>query len=429
MTVTAAMACALLPARALARAGASGAIGAWPRTAGTRARLALAACQVALSMVLLVGTALFGRSLAAVASIDTGFALDRLVTVRVAGEAAGLDQQEEAALLARLAEAAAREPGVAAAGLTHTVPFESSWRTRFFLPGRDPNRFIDAGGGRVNALSTFLSPDAVRALDLRLLEGRQIGPGDSATSDQVTVVSPALARLITADGSAVGRCLHMLEPDAPCTRIVGVVAGTRVEQLFEPAPAQYFLPLSQARRDEVATAVLIRTGGSPEQLAATLQRRLGAMLPSAVTMQVRPLAEAVAPVRRPWTLGTTVFMVFGGLSMAITAAGLFAMLAHAVTEETRELGIRRALGASTWHIAVVVARTVGRPLALGLAVGTALAVAGSQAIAGLLYGIDANDALSYAMAAAGVALTGSAAAWLPVCWALRIDSVVVLRDG
>lgn len=428
MTVVAAVACALLPARALGRAAVWGGIPAWGANAA-RARMALAASQVALSMILLVGTALFARSLAAVAAIDTGFALEQLVSVRVDGRGAGLTPPDEAALLARLAETATREPGAAAVGLTHTVPFESSWRTPLYLPGRDPERFIDAGGGRVNVLSTFLSGDAARAFDLRLLEGRQLNAGDSASSERVTVVTPALARLVARDGVAIGQCLYLLRPDAPCTRIVGVVGGTRFEQLFEPAAAQSFLPLSQAPRGEVATAMVVRSAGSPERLAATLEGRLGALLPSGVTLQARPLLEAVAPVRRPWTLGATVFMVFGGLSVAITAAGLFAMLAHAVTQEARGLGIRRALGAPAAHIALVVARTIARPTALGLAGGGIAAVAGSHAIAGLLYGIDGGDALSYAMAAGGVGVTAAVAAWLPVCWALRIDAVGVLRDG
>jgi predicted permease len=248
-----------------------------------RARLggALLGTQVALTAALLVGAGLFARSLGEVRGLDLGVDVDRVLVVRAAGDG-GLGTAAADTLHRRLAERVRAVSGVAVAGTAHTVPFVSAWRTRFYVPGRDPERWGNEGGGRFNFLSTFVDPEYARVVGLRLLGGRWLAGADRAAAEPVAVVNDVLARAVWPGGAAdaVGRCIRLMTPDAPCTRVVGVVRAARAEGVFEDPPPQYYLALDQPRRGEGAAAVLVRVAGPPAELADRVRRALEPLAPA-----------------------------------------------------------------------------------------------------------------------------------------------------
>jgi predicted permease len=435
------LACGALPALAAWRQDVAGALAGL--TAGrtgqrreARRRAALLATQVGLTAALLVGAGLFARSLAGVRGLPLGLDVDRIVVLRVDAQDAGLSEAGVDSLLGRLADRVRAVPGAAVVSRAHTVPFESGWRTRFFVPGRDPERWGAEGGGRFNFLSTFVGPEYREAVGLPLLAGRWIAPTDRAGAPPVAVVNDAFARAVwpgTPPAAVLGRCLRLMAPGAECTQVVGVVRAARSETIFETPPEQYYLALDQPRRAEGATALLVRARGAGPSAAARLagdaRAALQPLVPEGVDVVARPLAAAVDPVRRPWELGAAVFAAFGVLALVVAGAGLYGVVTLLVAERTRELGIRRALGAGRADVVRLVGRGVAAPVAIGVAAGLALGAGGARAAAGLLYGVGPLDPAAYLGAVAVLGAAAALAAAGPLRRAGRVDPAVALRLG
>lgn len=213
-------------------------------------RSALVVGQIALTFVLLIGAGLFVRSFRNVSHINLGMDAERLLVVNVNLGGVGYKPEEAEAFYRRLLERAKTVPGVEHASAVHSVPFQSSWRTRFYVPGRDPEVWGDAGGGRFNHLVNFVTADFFRTTGTAVLRGRSFTKADRAGSLPVAIVNESLARRIWPGEEALGKCVKVLSADAQCAEVVGVAADARMESLFEERSEQYYLPLGQPRRGE-----------------------------------------------------------------------------------------------------------------------------------------------------------------------------------
>ncbi|MCX6599121.1 MAG: ADOP family duplicated permease [Acidobacteria bacterium] len=401
--------------------------------AGTNAshhwRSGLVMAQIALTVVVVVGAGLFVGSLNGVRRLDPGFDLDHLLVVHLDAQAIpGLSGEKLAALYDRLAARSRELPGIAAAGAAHTIPGESAWRTRFYLPGRDPLRFWEEGGGIVNRLSTFIEPGGMEALNLRLQRGRWFLETDQPTSEPVAIINEQLAREVWPQDDPLGRCLHLLRPDAPCTRVVGIVNNSRVENWFEAPPAQYYRPLAQPEREESASGLLVRATDRPEQVQAMVQQELQKLAPSLAFVEVKPLWLAVEPAVRPWRLGASVFGALAFLALIITAVGVFGLLYYSIAQRAPEWSIRQALGATPAGIASHVMGVSLRLALPGLMAGVVLARICSRWVSSLLFGLTVNDLAPYGLAACIVLLLALVATLVP-CWrATHLNLAAQLRE-
>ncbi|MBM3762082.1 MAG: FtsX-like permease family protein [Acidobacteria bacterium] len=387
---------------------------------GSRLRRGLVMVQVAMTVVVLVAAGLFLQSLDSVLRIDPGFDLDHLMVVHLDSKWSG--QQ------VRLAERARQLPGVVAAGLAHSIPGESAWRTRFYLDGRDPQRFYTEGGGIVNLLSTFVDPQGMQALGLQLRQGRWFRDADHTGSEPVAIVNEQLVRELWPREEALGKCLHLMKASAPCTRVVGVVNATRVESWFKPAPAQYYVPLAQPVRQEEAGGVLVRTKGNPAQLVGVVEKELQALVPAEAFVTVRPLQEVIEPVVRPWRLGATVLTGLGSLALLIALVGVFGLLSYLIAQRAQEWSIRQAMGATPMDIARRVLMAMLHLVFPGLIVGAVMAFAASRFIASLLYGVDPEGWFTYGAATMLVLGLASLASVVPMWRATRLDLLRQLRE-
>lgn len=376
--------------------------------------------QVALTVVVLVSAGLFLQSLDRVLSIDPGFDLDHLLVVHV--------DEKWASQHSRLAQRARELPGVAAAGLANAIPGESAWRTRFYLEGRDPERFYSEGGGRVNLLSTFIDSDAMQALGLKLKRGRWFQTADQAGSERVAIVNEQLVSELWPGQEPIGKCLHLMQANAPCTRVVGLVNSSRVENWFDPAPAQYYIPLSQPLREETPAGLLIRTHGDPGQLATAVQRDLQRLLPPEAQVEVRKLRSVIEPIVRPWRLGSNVLVALGGLALFITLVGVFGLLSFVIATRAQEWTVRQAMGATPFDIAKRVFQAMATLVLPGLLVGTAIALAASKWIASLLFGVQPGDFSPYLLAASLILLLAVLASLMPMRRATRLNLSMLLRQ-
>ncbi|HYC32144.1 MAG TPA: ADOP family duplicated permease [Gemmatimonadales bacterium] len=419
----------LLPATQGSAAALTDALRSGGRQPGglSRARTLLVTAQVMLTTVLLVGAALFVRSLDAVQRLDLGLDLDRVLLVDVDLEEAGIPAARLSAIRQELLARAAAVPGVSHAALSRGGPFGHGFGTGVRVPGLDstvrPSRrlgpfYFAVSGGYFGVMGTPL-----RA-------GRTIHPTDAAGTAPVVVVNETMARLLWPGRRAVGECLVIdVDPGGRCREVVGVVADTRRQQLLEDPLMMFYVPLAQLDEPGAHQTLYVRAadGVAPAALRGPLRESLVGVAPDLPYVSVEPLTEVVAPQLVTWRLGAAMFTAFAALALLVAAVGLYGMLAYLVAQRTREIGLRMALGANAGEVTGLVLRQGLLPVLAGALAGGVLALIGARSGADMLYGVGPTDPVAYASATAALLLILLAACVPPARRATRVSPTVALR--
>ncbi|HUE76934.1 MAG TPA: ADOP family duplicated permease [Longimicrobiales bacterium] len=390
----------------------------------SRARKALLVAQAAISVVLLVGTGLFVRSLWTARDVDLGFDPDRVLLVRAEPEG-GYPGGEAMTRLYREAREALRGlPGVDRVAVSTTTPFQNNRGigSDLRIPGLDSLPRTAAGGPYINAVTG----EFFEALDLDILRGRALDDSDDAASaPPVAVVNETMARMAWPGGDALGSCLVIR--DGPCIRVVGIVEESRRYELEEDPSLQYYVPLSHAPYPWPPRDIMVRTA-DPAALAPAVQRTLRSALPGVRMITTQPYAEVVDPKYRSWALGTYLFAAFGALALIVAAIGLYSALSFDVAQRRPELGIRAALGAGRGGlIRFVVSGSIG-VAAVGVALGLAVALALAERVEPLLFRVSPRDPAVLLGVAAVMLSVAVAASAIPARRAARVDPNEALRS-
>jgi predicted permease len=386
-------------------------------------RLALLLVQAALTVVLLVGTGLFVRSLRRVESIPLGMEPDHVLVAQLQTTGRSYTSREMALLYDRFLEVARATPGVERATLAVAIPFWSSWAERVSLPGRDSVPLTRDGGPYFNAVG----PDFFQTLGTRILRGRGFTISDQAKSQRVAVVNETLARLWWPGEDALGKCMKVGGDTMPCSEVVGIVANARRQSMVEDESVQYYLPLDQAPRYADSRVLFVRPAGEARLAVEVLRRRLQAASPDLPYVRVRPLSNLVSPQMRSWRLGATMFGAFGLLALVLASVGLYGMLAYDVTQRTRELGVRMALGAQRAQLARMIVGEGMRTAALGGVIGVTIALASAALVKPLLYETSPRDPAVYVVVLLVLGVVALVATLLPARRAVHVDPIVAMR--
>jgi len=390
--------------------------------ARSRTRVLLLVAQAALSVVLLVGAGLFVRSLERARGLDLGWDPSRVAIVRLDWNAS-LPAQERTSIYREAIERVRRLPGVHAAGLGYTIPFQSSVSIgRPRVPGLDSIHRPPSGGPYANKVSSGY----FEAMELDIVEGRAFEPTDDGEdAPTVAVVSRSMARGIWPDGDALGACMYFDEdvPDAPCTRVVGVVEDHHRQELVEAQPHWlYYVNESQPAFLGPPQAIMAGTTGDAHRLVRSIQAELRTLATSRIRfVSVYTLQDNVDPQLRSWKLGASMFTVFGLLALVVAAWGLYSVLAFEVALLRRDIGIRSALGAGRSRLVGTVLRRALGLVTLGTAVGLAVSAAGAGFVEPLLFRESARDPAVYLSVAAALLVTAALAGTLPAWRATRVD--------
>ncbi|AHG89563.1 permease [Gemmatirosa kalamazoonensis] len=406
--------------------GARGAVG---RHADTRARRALIGTQVTLALVVLAGALLVGRSLANLAALDLGIpAADRLAIVQLlpsvgAGDFDGDDGNTRwLDALAAVAERLRGTPGVVAVAPVVAPPFSGTggWDGQLVPEGAAPND--SARGVYLNMEST--SADYLKVTGVPLLRGRFLTDADREGAPSVIVLSARGARLLWPNEDAVGKRVHMGAGGSLLT-VVGVVGDTRYRDYFDPRPSLFF-PYRQFAQPPNYLAV--RTALDPSLALGAVRRAAREVSTAILVSETGTMRRLVAaPLARPRLL-TAVLASYALVTVVLTVAGLYGVVAGAVAQRRRELGVRSALGATPRALGALVLGEGFRVVLVGAAVGLFGAVAGGRLLAATLHGVSPADPLS--LGGAAVVLLGVclAAAAVPAWRAARADPADVLRS-
>ena len=389
----------------------------------TRLRAALLVAQAALSVLLLVGAALFVRSLAHVRSLRMGYDAEQVLLVSTRMRGTQLDSTRGRALVDAILHRAQAAPGVADAASVTSVPIWSSSSTGLYVAGIDSVQRL----GRFTFNVT--TPNFFRTFGTRIVRGRAFGDADAAGAPAVMVVSASMAQALWPGQEAIGQCVHVMHETAPCTTVVGVAEDIvqKEDQLSGGKRLQYYLPAAQATWRGPSETFLVKVTGDPATQAEQLRRWLQPVMPGASYIVVRPLSDMLASVRRSWTLGADLFVAFGLLALVVAGVGLYGMLSYDVTRRFHELGVRVALGAQGRDILRLVVGHGTRLVALGVLLGVGLAYLSARWVEPLLFQESARDPMAYAAVAVLMLLVALVSSAVPARRASGADPNEALR--
>jgi len=387
-------------------------------------RNALVVAEVGLSMMLLAGAGLLIRSFANLVRVAPGFDARHVLSMQLSEDGLFKTDVDMLNFNLDILQRVRRVPGVEAAGTSHYLPLGHGgipgtgfWRADRPQPhhGEEPMTEV-----------LCILPGYFAAMGIPIERGRPFGERDRAGAPFTVVVNAALARQFFPGEEALGKKLYIEwgHPDNPY-EIVGVVGDVRQESLDQAAtPGLY---LSTLQEPTTPVYVVTRTLGDPKQLARAIQSEIRAMNHDIPLSDVRTMDEYVADSVSAPRFHAILLGSFSALALLLAAIGIFGVISYGVAQRTKEIGVRRALGAGTAGVMrLVLVQALGLA-ATGVAIGLAGTFAGARVLRSMLFGIAPNDALTFAGVAAGLLIVALLAGYLPARRAARIDPLRALR--
>ena len=394
---------------------------------GARAftRDALVVGQVAVALLLLTGAGLLIRTLANLRGVDIGFRPDHLLTLRTTLPTPKYqDPNDRLAFYESVLAGVGALPGVESAAYASTLPFESIGNTSGYqIEGQAPALNQDA-------LFRVGTADYLKTIGATLVAGRLPDARDGPNAPQIVVINETFARMHWPNGSPLGASLRFgRAADAPLRTIVGVVKDIRERGYELDMKPGAYVPFEQLLTTWLPDGLIVRTSGEPAALAPAVRRVVAEVDPEQPVSAVRSMDEILDLNVADRTGQTALLGGFAALALLLACLGLYGVLSYAVTERTREIGVRLALGASAGAIARLV---IGRGLVLtgaGLAAGLGLAWAATRTMRSLLFGVEATDPITLASVVGVLIVVAVASCSLPALRAARVDPNTVLRQN
>lgn len=383
----------------------------------SRLRTGLLAVQTALSVVLIAGAGLFVRSLGNVRAIEVGYAVDSLVHATAFIRNQWSYEPEVVQAIRVLSARMASEPGVLGATVSSSAPMGSWTGVAFALPGVDTIPRLS--GDNPYPMLNWVAPEFFATVGMRIVAGRTFTPSDSG---HAIVVNETMARTLWPGQDPIGKCAFPFGRKATCSYVVGVAANAHRMRIIEDASMNYFVPQTDGM-----TLILRVDPDRRATIMTRMRRELQSQLPTAATVTVGRLSDRLDRELRPWRLGASIFLAFGLLAVLVAAIGVYSVIAYAVSQRTREMGVRVALGARLIDVVRLVVGEGVRVVAAGVLIGVGASLALGKLVATLLYGVTPRDPLVLGAAALALLVIGGVAALWPALRAAKTDPITALR--
>ncbi|HZF40261.1 MAG TPA: ABC transporter permease [Blastocatellia bacterium] len=392
-----------------------------------RLRSLLIIGEVALTLTLLVGAGLLIQSFRRVLQVDPGFKAQNLLTMQVSVN--NPDGQQVANFFEQLQQKVRRLPGVKSVAVSDGLPF-----------GRDANHpaFIIEGrpipDKKPNGQRYAVSPDYFQTMGIELLRGRVFTPQDTRNSQLVIVIDEALARQYFPNEDPIGKRLRH-GPTTPSIEIVGVVRHVEPYSLDRQGlgPAQFYTNFNQISLQQLPNTVrhinlLTRTEVEPSSLTSAVRGQVVALNKDQSVSNVRTMEQILAQSVATRRFSMLLLTVFAVAALALASLGIYGLMSYAVTQRTREIGMRMALGAQSGDVLKLVIGQ-GMMLALaGVALGLVASVALTRTMKNLLFGVSATDSVTLVAIALLLTVVALLACWIPARRATKVDPLIALRS-
>jgi predicted permease len=385
-----------------------------------RLRGALVTAQVAIALVLLVGTGLFTRALSKALSIDIGFRSDSLITMTVDPGLAQLDGPRSRLYFADVLERVLRVTGVRGATFTANAPLTSS-RDR---ESADIGGYTPPPGSRVMFERNAVGPRYHEIMGIPMIAGRGFEASDNESRPPVAIINETAAKQYFAGRSAVGAFVTL---SGVTFQIIGVSRDAKYHDLTEsPSPYVYFA-LLQMKAAVGSPTLVARVSGVASRLVRPIATAAREANPAVPVFGESTMTQRLDAILAPQLIGAWLLGAFGVLALIVAAIGIYGIVAYAVSQRTREIGIRMALGARATSVLGLVIRGEAGFVALGIPLGLGLAVFLARAMARFLFGVGTTDPTTFAGMSVVMLGVGLLASLIPARRATRIDPLIALR--
>jgi len=393
------------------------------RTAGGQhlVRRTLVVMEVALTLVLLVAAGLLMRSIQRLFAISPGFDTERMLTMQVQTSGHRFDQATTDRFFAQALETVRRTPGVTAAAFTTQLPLSSDddeYGARF--EGDDPNLAY-------NVFRYAVSPGYFETIGVPLYRGRFLDEHDVGDASPVVLISESLAKRKFGDRDAIGQRVHVGPTDRPWYTIIGVVGDVKQVSLAVDQPDAVYIPTTQSWSVENAQSLVVRARFDAAGLTPAIKQAIWSVDKDQPIVRIATMDSLLAASAGERRFALILFETFGLVALVLAAIGIYGVLAGGVTERTREIGLRLALGAQTSNILHLILRQ-GLILALsGVGFGLFAAWALTRLLNNLLYGVTPTDPLTFGGVALLLVTVALVACLIPARRATKVDPLVALR--
>jgi putative ABC transport system permease protein len=386
-------------------------------------RRALVVGQIALCLMLLVSAGLLTRSLMALAEVKPGFDTNRLLTLQFRLPATKYDTEAKIAdMFTRTIAEIRGVPGVQSAALVRATPLNGNGETfPYAVEGRP-----EASGKHVPTLqANIVSPGYFETMKIARQSGRDFTMNDRDGAPRVAIVNEHLANRMWPGQSAIGKQIRIGGPDEPWSTVVGVVGTVKHFRLTETPISQAYLPYMQ--RPLIFTEVVVRTSGDPSTVATGVRAAIWRVDRDQPVWAIRSMETVTSRA-----LGQPKFIMWLTASFALVALllamiGVYGVTSYSVAQRTHEVGLRMALGAQAPQVVRMIVAEGTRLVGVALVVGLAGSFAATRLLTAQLFGITANDPLTFVVVTMAIGVVALVACYLPARRASRVDPVVALR--
>jgi putative ABC transport system permease protein len=411
----------------------SGGKGAVSGALTPRTRQALLASQAALVLVVLAGAALLVRSAIALQSVPLGFDTTGVLSGRFSmPEAQYRDFSQSRAAAMTMLSHVQSSPGVAAAALDSQPPLMGGGAGNGLIPEGRP---FDSSSVIISRRH-IVTPDYFRVLEIPLTSGRGFSDGDLGTSPLVMVISSALARAAFGDADPIGQRIYCCEGgpgNLMWKTVIGVVGDVRPLGPAQPVGPEFYLPLMQAPESHwtgtMSIVVRAKNDGSGSDLAEVIRRAVSAVDPTLPVYDIRSMDEGHRQSMAQGRFNTLLMSALGLIGLFLAALGIYGVVAWVVSQRTKEIGVRMALGAPTARVVQQMTRQALAPVCIGLAIGLFGALGAGRVLEDQLFGVSARDPFAFAIVVGLMMLVAIVAALIPARRAARIDPSRALHEG
>jgi macrolide transport system ATP-binding/permease protein len=395
---------------------------------GARTRAILLALQVAMSVTLLVVTALLSASFLRLLHVDKGFTPDRVLALGVALPADRYAAEPvRLAAYDRLIAGVQAVPGITVVTTASMLPMGGEGQVNFIAADGD----VQPRSEQPSANFRFIAPGFFRTLGIRIVRGRAFTERERARDQPApAVVSESTAERLWPGEDAIGKTFSRGQQGEQGFQVVGIATNARTTSLVSPPPLMVYVPYwwNSRAASRTATSLLIKTAIDPAALVSTVRRVVRGIDPDIAIGDARPLTEIVDASLASRRYQTRLFVTFGLVALAIAIVGVYCVTTHGVSRRRREMNIRVALGAGAAHVLGLVVRQAAMPVVAGLAMGIVGSIALGSVVANLLFEVPARDPRIIGLVAAIVGSVGIATAFAAARQGLTIDPAAALRE-
>ena len=385
-------------------------------------RNALVVAQVALSLVVLVCGGLFIKSFRTAQTMDPGFSNPNGLIVSLSPQLIGYDEEQSRNFYNQLIERVSHLPGVDAAAFTRLLPLSDSSNSNG--PILKEGETLPAGSAGRNIMTTVISPGYFNTMQIPFIEGRDFDDRDRLTTPRVVIVNQRMAQMLWPGESAIGKKIFIGEGSNP-REVIGVVKTGKYRALAEDPRPYFFYAMAQSR--PTTMAMVIRPSVDPRSLVGAIRGEVQALdrrvpISGVKTMDQHKTFALWAP-----NMAASFSLAFGVVAILLSAVGLYSVMAYIVSQRTREVGIRMALGANRADVMKLITRQGMRLAAIGVGIGLALALGLAKVLSSLLIGVSGYDVTTFLLVPTLLGAVALLACYLPARRATKVDPLVALR--